>query len=728
MKANLALFLFMGAMWVACGDNHQSPPPDGPPGPDGGVEPPRADPAKGAWRGGFTLPGASGFGARVEDVAISADGKVAISGIFHDVAGVPARNVATWTGSDWAPLGPGLEGWARAAVFDSAGVLWAAATADDTGSAVLARWSGTAWIAAPALDGMIFDLAVAGDAIVAVGSFTGGVRAYRAATNQWQNVTPNGFDGFASAIAATPTGFCVAGVFASIDGVAAENAACWDGAAWSALGSGLPGGVSVLARAPNGTWFAGGTLVFEIDPTHEVFEAGIAALDGATWQSFEGGIGNGYINHVRTIAFDGQDVLVGGQFRTAGKSLVLAENLARWSPIAGWSELGGGLLNDVGLHEPSMIGANDLAVAPDGKIWVGGLYSRAGGQPAVSVATVAGDTSSAVAGPHPLLGVGGPILGAVADRDGSLVAGGDFAFAGKLPLRNVGRFKGGAWSAIGDGVGGIVRQVILRKSGQIGVAGTLTVDGEATAYAEWNGTAWTMPGGAVDGNAYALVEDSAGTLWIAGDLFAAGGAPVKNIAKLAGAAWAAGGSFDNLVSSLAIYDGKLIAAGLFTMADGQPAAGIAIGSGAAWSEFGGGLDGETSYINTLAVSPALGLVVGGQFPGLGGVVAEDLARWDGAGWKALGSKFDPEAFSSISALAPYKDGLFVAGGFADAGGGAARHIAWYDGARWHSLGTGIGDLSGALVVIDDALYLGGPFTTAGDVPASGLAVWDFKKR
>lgn len=726
MKANLALALVMAAMWVGCGDGDtQSPPPDGPP-PDSGVE--FGDPTTGAWRDGFALPGASGFGARVEAVAIAADGKVAITGIFEDVGGVPARNVATWTGTDWAPLGPGLDGWVRAAEFDGAGVLWAAATSDDTASAVLARWNGTAWTAAPALNGMIFDIAIAGDGIVAVGDFTGGVGVYRAATNAWENVAPAGVDGRVTAVAATETGFCVAGAFASINGVTADSAACWNGTAWSALGTGLPGGVAVLARSPSGTWFAGGTLGFAIDPENGVFDFGIAHLVGTTWQPFEGGIDHGFINEVRAIAFQGPDVIVGGQFLSAGTNPIPADHLARWSPIAGWSELGGGVFNEIGVFLPSIIGANEIAIAPDGKLWVGGLYTRAGGRPAVNVAVITNDTAASVVGPHQLLGLGGLINGGAADRDGSLVVGGRFGFAGSAPLRNVGRFKDGAWSAIGEGIDGVVRDVLLRKNGNIALAGEFAIGADVSAYAEWNGTAWTIPGGPVEGSAHALAEDGAGALWIGGDLVAAGTAQVKNIAKLDGTTWAAAGSFDDRVNGLEIYGGKVIAAGLFTKADDQPAAGIAVGSGSAWSEFAGGLDGENSYINALTVSPTLGLVIGGQFPGVGGVVASDLARWDGTAWKALGTKFDDETFSFVSALEPYGNGLFIAGGFETAGGGPAKNVAWYDGAAWHKLGPGVGDLSESLVVIDDALYLGGPFTSAGGVPASGLSVWDFKRR
>ena len=36
-----------------------------------------------------------------------------------------------------------------------------------------------------------------------------------------------------------------------------------------------------------------------------------------------------------------------------------------------------------------------------------------------------------------------------------------------------------------------------------------------------------------------------------------------------------------------------------------------------------------------------------------------------------------------------------------------------DGAAWHALGAGLADLAEEMVVIDDVLWIGGPFTAAG---------------
>ena len=718
---------------VACGDNRGAG-PDGR-GPDADAAGPDAarppgDPTTGAWIDAFGLPGPSGFGSRVEDVALATDGSVYAAGIFEDAAGVPVHNVARWDGTDWQPLGAGLDGWVRAIAFDTTGTLWAAVSSEDVSTGSVARWDGTAWTTANTLDGAIRDLAIVSAGIAVVGDFTGGVRVLDPSDDSWIDVAPGGVgNGAPSAIAATTTGFCVAGSFDSIDGVAAENAACWNGTAWSRLGTGLPGGVAVLAQSPGGTWYAGGTLTFIVNPSTGAYVAGIGRLVNGTWRPFQGGIDNGFINEVRAIAFQGTDVLVGGHFQTAGNTDVPASHLVRFTPGAGWSEIDGGLANDVGVFLPYIIGASDIEIAADGTLWVGGLFTRAGGSPAVNIARFPPTGApAALVGPHQVLGVGGFVDGLAAGADGGVIAGGAFAFGGQTPLVNLGTLRDESWSDLGGGVAGIVRDVMTLPDGRVAIAGELLIDGSPAAYAEWDGQAWQLPGGRVVGTGFALVQDAAGTIWLGGELTDAGGATVSNLAKLASGAWTSGGMFDQRVTSLALQGDTLIAGGLFTQVDGTAASAIAIRpAGGAWAELGGGVDGDFNYVTAVAVHPTLGVIVGGEFPGIGGVPAVDLAAWDGTTWHDLGAGFEVDDFGLVTAILPYGPGVFVAGGFAAVGGAPASNLGWFDGAAWHALGAGLADLAEEMVVVDDVLWIGGGFTAAGGRPASGIAAWDFRR-
>jgi hypothetical protein len=711
---------------AACGDNASpSGDPDAaPPQPDAAPEP--GDPTTGAWTAGFELPGVSGAGSRVEAVELAPDGTLYAAGIFLDASAVPAANIAHWTGTDWEPLGAGVDGWVRAIELDGDGTLWAAVTDPNDLTSALMRWTGTAWETANTLDGAIRDLAVVAAGIAVVGDFTGSVRVLDPASDAWIDVTPDGITGAASAVAASPTGFCVAGSFDSIDGVTAENAACWNGTAWTALGAGLPGGVSVLARSPGGNWFAGGTLTFIVDNETGEYEAGIGRLSGGTWAPYQGGIDNGFINEVRAIAFDGDDVLVGGHFLTAGTSDVLVSHLARFTPGSGWSRVGGGLVNSVGVFLPSIVGTGDLAVADDGTIYVGGLFTAAGGVPAVSIARI--PTTGAptpLVGPHTVLGIGG-FVDTVAAGPGGLIAGGGFAFAGQTPIDNLGVLAGTTWTELG-GIEGIVRDVLVLDDGIIAVAGELTIDGQLAAYAEWDGTAWQTPGGRVEGFGFALARDpSDGTVWLGGDLFSVGATKLANLAHLEHGTWSAGAAFDGRINALVFQDAGLLAGGSFTTIDGAPARALAIRdpSTDTWIEHGG-VDGEFPGVYSIAVS-SLGIVIGGEFEGVDGVVAEDLAVYSGGAWHDLDAGFSHDDFSFVSTVYAYGDGVFVGGGFREIGGVATSNIGWYDGAAWHALGAGLQDLSEEMVVIDRVLYVGGPFTAAGDRPSAGIARWDFR--
>ena len=114
------------------------------------------------------------------------------------------------------------------------------------------------------------------------------------------------------------------------------------------------------------------------------------------------------------------------------------------------------------------------------------------------------------------------------------------------------------------------------------------------------------------------------------------------------------------------------------------------------------------------MSPALGVVICGSFESVGGAIG----GWDGTAWRDLAGGVD--GFGGF----PRHRGARVRRRRVRPGD--AANIAWFDGTAWHGLGAGIGDLSDALLVVDDVLYAGGPFTVAGGTPSAGIAAWDFR--
>lgn len=137
------------------------------------------------------------------------------------------------------------------------------------------------------------------------------------------------------------------------------------------------------------------------------------------------------------------------------------------------------------------------------------------------------------------------------------------------------------------------------------------------------------------------------------------------------------------------------------------------------------------------------LIAGGVFQGTGPVALGRIAKWDGSRWQPLGTGIQG---GTVRALALYdEDGpgpgvaVLIAGGtFTSAGGVPAESVAKWNGREWEPLGFGItggigtGDRVQSLKVFDDdgdgprppALYAGGNFTHAGQMPAAAIARWD----
>jgi len=180
-------------------------------------------------------------------------------------------------------------------------------------------------------------------------------------------------------------------------------------------------------------------------------------------------------------------------------------------------------------------------------------------------------------------------------------------------------------------------------------------------------------------------------------------------------------------------------------AGGDFPGGIAKWNGSSWSSFGGGISGgidvEVLAIASFDEGSGSSLFAGGWFTTAGGMTIKGIARWDGTSWSALGGGLysaSGDGGPVVGVMAVFDDGsgpaLFVGGGFYGGGLVASHGIIKWDGSNWSSLNGGIqGPLpnSGyvtALAVFDDgngpALYVGGEFTSAGGVPANGLAKWD----
>jgi hypothetical protein len=151
----------------------------------------------------------------------------------------------------------------------------------------------------------------------------------------------------------------VGGDFATAGGVAANDIAKWDGASWSALGSGMSGGffstsvfaLTVFDDGSGPALYAGGAF----NTAGGVGANSIAKWNGTTWSA----LGSGLDSSVRALVKfdDGSQPApyAGGEFTSAGS--VPANHIATWGCSA-WTNLGFALPGTMGT--PLLVGIGDL--------------------------------------------------------------------------------------------------------------------------------------------------------------------------------------------------------------------------------------------------------------------------------------------------------------------------------------------------------------------------------
>jgi trimeric autotransporter adhesin len=411
----------------------------------------------------------------------------------------------------------------------------------------------------------------------------------------------------------------------------------------------------------------------------------VARYDGLDWDTFLGGT-NGA---VWGLATDGQDFFVTGDFNRAG--LTRALHVAQWNG-SGWHALD----------------------APG----VGG--------PVLEFARVPG-TSIAVPTPHLDTGE----VRAQVAAGPYVYVGGEFDVIGPIEARNVARFDGKGWSALGDGLEGTV--VALAVIGDKVYAAGSFRRGERQHYplAEFDGRFWRFP--IFDNHAtriFALAVRGR-TLYVGGSFDEFAGKPAQNVAAwdtdtdrfyALGEGPVGPPNFGSQVDAMLIRNDDLYVGGSFRQAGGRPAHSLARWSFATqeWSTLGPAeAPGVNGTIATMAADGDTALVVGGAFTTAGTEPAGNVARWDGTRWDTLAGGFEDQVW----AIAVSPDHRIYAGGLLERNIRTFHGIAAFDGTRWSALGAGLNNQPYTMLYHDGALLVGGFFTAAGDRPSYHFARW-----
>jgi hypothetical protein len=413
------------------------------------------------------------------------------------------------------------------------------------------------------------------------------------------------------------------------------------------------------------------------------------------------GVPQGTDGNVLVMVWARGNLYIGGRFTSVAG--VAARNVARWDGHR-WHSLGTG--RDNGISEPYRYDDYDgrrheheaivraLAVAPNGDVYVGGEFGRAGQVVATCLARWDGRAWGAVGD---FLQLEQPIS---VHRDEQ---------AARRWKRYQQRYYTRAYQKPYQPPrhGGVLA-LTLAPDGALYAGGTFRyaasaypADTTASSVACWDGRVWSIPGQGVPGTVHALAAAN-GRVYAGGDLWSGQRATPDVRGRVAcwdGTAWATIGTAYNyygteigagvpgVVHALAVLpDGTLCAAGAgqgYGYVTGDTAKTVARWDGRAWHWFGPG--GLYPYATIYALAPTAEgqLYAAGQLEDTAGSRPR-LLRWNGHTWQRVGRAVPASDTNTVQALAVTPAGKVVAGGlFQDSSAPFGSHyLVRWTGRRW----------------------------------------------
>lgn len=300
--------------------------------------------------------------------------------------GSPCGRVASWDGTTWSCMAGGVGLVGRAAIEYNGdlivvGDFWNI-NQPCTNCNGIARWDGTSWQAlGTGFNNDVLCLAVWNGELVAGGDFTTADGNPCSRIARWNGTTwvamggVNDFDNDIRGLAVYNGELWAGGDFANVGGcTACDRVVKWNGSAWVGGNSGvdIPGGLDSTVRCfyvdqQANLLYMGGHFLEVAGNTNS---RGVAVYDGNAWSS----LGSGVDNYVRGLGKYNGNIIVGGDFLTAGS--VPANKIAKWNPnTSAWSAMGTGM--------------NDYVKAIEvynGELYAGGAFTTADGLPRAYIA------------------------------------------------------------------------------------------------------------------------------------------------------------------------------------------------------------------------------------------------------------------------------------------------------------------------------------------------------
>jgi hypothetical protein len=264
-----------------------------------------------------------------------------------------------------------------------------------------------------------------------------------------------------------------------------------------------------------------------------------------------------------------------------------------------------------------------------------------------------------------------------------MYVGGNFNKAGDVNVRNIAKWNGSQWSALGNGVNRTVRDIEV-VSGNVYVGGDFDSAGTISAakVARWKGSDWNALGAGFNLGVTDL-QLAGSDLYATGGFLTSGSDTVNYIAKWDGASWSkVGKGFNNYGWDLCFYNNLLYAGGVFTEAGGNPASCVAVWDGNEWKSVGSGLNNSLGggVVSDLEIFEGK-LYAGGHFDQAGMLTVNNVAVYDSDSWKPLGRGLEgapPICYDiSIDDKGPSGYDIYFGGIFSLAGGKPSYNLARY---------------------------------------------------